>query len=171
MSSSPDQHLNNRWSNRQRNLRLKSLKKIVSYCRQIGSIVQLSFLPSFGSGGKCPDSLQTINSRFHKLESSFPAEHPGCRWQWVMQCKSQKCDVETQFRLRSPRREPSEAQVTVKARPTQIITDSDPGPRLVSQAHKLQSPPSPPILQSQPPALIGAVLLKNVNNLFKNLLN
>ena len=61
--------------------------------------------------------------------------------------------------------------MTVKARPTQIITDSDPGPRLVSQAHKLQSPPSPPILQSQPPAPIGAVLLKNVNNLFKNLLN
>ena len=58
--------------------------------------------------------------------------------------------------------------MTVKARPTQIITDSEPGPRLVSQAHKVQSPP---ILQSKPPAPIGAVLLKNVNNLFKNLLN
>merc|ERR1711894_604268 len=69
--------------------------------------------------------------------------------------------------FRSPRREPSGVLVAVKASSTQIITDSDPaGPRLVSQAHKLPPPPSPP-----PPAPIGAVLLKNVNNLFKNLLN
>ena len=62
--------------------------------------------------------------------------------------------------------------MAVQARPTQITSDSDPGgPRLVPQAHKLQSHPSPPLLQSQPPAPIGAVLLKNVNNLFRNILS